>query len=446
MTTPPGRTSAGDDEVPKAHENRESEMPADQATRAAPATRTQRPSERGSWVRVLGLVYLFTTPIETIPVSVPILESPARAAGLLFLVGWGAEILSGRRRPRLSPWAVLVLAAMVTWSAVGVLWSHYPPGTVAFVQAMLGLALGALAISDVFRDEVRKPALAMTLGALVAAAPLFFTTADVMRANRSAYLGIDENITAFHLVLGIAAAIFLIISRSTPRAKLWLTGGVVALFVAVLLTGSRSGVGAAILVGIVALAVSLRSITTAVLGIALVAITYAALIWARAADVVPKRVTEWMENPFLDDERATIIDAYLQFQDVWFWKGTGGGTDSYFLGGAAGLPLNAHNGFWALWIELGIVGLVLWILMAALLLWYALRAPGRLWLLLSLPAIVAFTYTLGPNQSNMLWALAGVALAGYGRPRRGISRRDLPTTGEVGARGAGAVINRQNSR
>lgn len=363
----------------------------------------------------MALVYLFVTPLETVPLGIPLVGSPIRVVGLAFIGWWLLDMVGDHRRPGYPRAFLVVLTLFVGWNFLACFWSWAPMDSLTTFSVVLLLAVSLLAVADVLREVREAAAAAIMFGSLVAALPLLFSQADYHRAMRVSYLEIDENILAFHLVVGIAASIYIAISRMRPAYRLGALGIATALFLGVVLTGSRTGFGSAVLTA--ALGAVLASRSAMAVGVCVVGALGASSAYGLLANAgaVPPRVQYWIENPVIDDSRSLIIDQFLALQDYWFWTGVGPGVDLYFLRDMAGLMRNAHSGFWVTWIELGLIGLAIGSALLVMLMRYAWQAPARGLLVLSLPAVVGFMYTLGPTQSNVLWSLGGLALAGFWR-------------------------------
>lgn len=363
-------------------------------------------------LRFLACVYLFCAPIESL--VLPIVGTPVRLAGAIFVGYWLLSIVVAGRRPQLPIGIKLLAGVMVGWALLSTVWAVDPWASELGAVTLTGLTLSAVAIADVMRDESRIPAKWIALGSVVSAVPLYFLAADAARAGRTSYEGIDENILAFHLCLGLAACCYLILTKHDGfAAVVWplLASGVC--IGGVLLTGSRTGFGSAIGVLAASLLVSMAKPKATLIAAVGALFAFGVFQYFAASGRIPLRVEGWLSAPSVIDSRTSIIDAYLSSQDYWFFKGVGYGNDSQYLTVAAGNVMDAHNGFWRIFVELGIVGVVMYALLLLNVIKYTLTAPMRLYVLLTVPAVVFFMWTLGPNESNALWAVIGLGLAGW---------------------------------
>ncbi len=144
---------------------------------------------------------------------------------------------------------------------------------------------------------------------------------------------------------------------------------------------------------------------------ALGAVAIGAAVWLAATRItIPTRVGDWLGDLTFTDSRSDIIGQYRLNQGDWSMTGIGAGADADYLQSSLYVYLNAHNAFWKVWIELGVVGLLLWVLLVASLIRLAWRSAERtLFVLFSIP-IVFFMYTLAPMNSNALWVVFGLAM------------------------------------
>lgn len=364
-------------------------------------------------LRWSALIYLFSTPLEVIPLP---FGSPARITGAIFLAVWAFSLLMGSAPiPRLRGLRFILLA-LVAWSFITVIWS-YAPG-VSFAQSIttLFLVLSAIAISGAIQGSSKTPIVALLLGSLVtslaviAEGPVAQTYASDA-IGQATFLGVDQNIIAFHLSLGFASGTYLILSAKELSTRLASLVGIGILAVSLVMVGSRTGIGSLIVVIAVYLALALRVPSRAVvaLGVSLLGLTLAR--WIATASLLPDRILTWLSNPVLTDSRTEIIFAYRRLQDEWVVRGIGAGADADFLQAKVGYYKNAHSAFWKVFIELGVVGLLVWAALLIGLAYLAYQSALKEYFALVAAPIALFFYSLGPINSNMLWAVFGVVLA-----------------------------------
>lgn len=373
-----------------------------------------------SWslLTCLGALYLAATPLDFVPTPV---GTPVTITAVLFLAQWVVARLIGSqpRAPRsaMTP----VIGALAVWSFVTSIWSVDPGVSIgqSFTVGLLGVS--TVAVASTFQQDIRTPAHALMLGSSVAAVAALVSDPTPVGpygviSQQATFLDIDPNALSFHLCLGLAASYYLVLTQ--PRVERRIVPILLALLmvVAILAVGSRTGGGALVVTTLTLAVLSAKSPRTAVVGTALVA-AMAWIVYRMAqAGSLPERLSEWYRAPVLVDSRSTIIEQFWTFRDEWMFQGVGAGADAEFLRGALGVYTNAHSAFWKTWIELGVVGVILWSALMWIVCYRFFNSRARLLLVLCAPTVAAFFYTLGPLNSNVLWALFGLALGARVRP------------------------------
>lgn len=363
----------------------------------------------GSWTRILGLVYIATTPLDSIVV---LGRSLTFYLGAVFALMWTWDVYRGRR-PQIPTSVVTVLALLFAWAALSTFWALNRSVAVQAAIGLLGLMIAALAICDIFGRDFRPALKALSLGTVMAAVPVLFSPPDASRRGQTTYLSIDENTLALHLVIGLAALLYLAVSAPTIRRRVLYLAGYTLVFVAILLIGSRTGLTASLVVTTLGLILSLRTLRGAATAFTLVAFAYIGFVWLRDMNRIPSRILDFIKDPEVTDGREIIIERYLETQNDWLIKGVGLFNDSTYLKATTGIGYNAHSAFWKSWIELGIVGLTLWFVLLGLVMWYGLRAPAWSFVVTAIAGMLPFWFSLGGLWSNDVWVVVGLAIAGY---------------------------------
>ena len=368
---------------------------------------------RSGLVGNAALLYVFATPLDVIPLP---FGSPASIAGLLFLFSWAVALLRGEVRIRQGG-LLVVLGALVTWSFATVAWSYAPSVSISQSVSTLLLAVSAVAISGVFRGSVVRPASVLAFGSVIAGFAVIVSGPDTTSGSEQAtFFGIDQNVLAFHVSLGLAAALFVLLRVREPRLRAPLLLIVSIQCTSLMVAGSRTGIGSGIALAVAFLIISMGSLRRALRATRLLALVALVVWWLTVRGLVPSRVFEWLDNPTATDSRSQIIEAFRWTQDEWVLRGIGTGADADYLLATTSTYLNAHSAFWKVWIELGVVGLLLWGLLLAGLAIRAWRSPDRLFFVASAIPILFYFYTLGPLNSNALWVVFGLAM-GSAAPR-----------------------------
>lgn len=369
----------------------------------------KRHRRRPRSLMLLALLYVFSTPLDI--VELPI-GTPVTIAGGLFLVAWAFALMKGNVRLPRGGGAQLALGALVVWSFASVFWSFAPSVSLTSAITTMLLGLSAVALAGVFPGEPEQPALALGVGSAIASLAALVSGPDISLglSDQATFLGIDQNILAFHISLGLAALLFLLFRHQPIRMLVLLLVLVALQCVALIRVGSRTGIGSVVALGVVFLVLSLRSPRGVAIGLLASVVVGLGIRWVSSAGLVPGRILDWLQNPVTTDRRSEIIDVYRITQPEWFISGVGAGADADYLSIVASWYKNAHSGFWKVWIELGLVGLMIWGLLLAALTLLAWRSRHLRFFVLAAVPILLFFYTLGPMNSNALWAIFGLAL------------------------------------
>lgn len=377
-------------------------------------------------MRILTLAYVASVPFDILPVSFG--RSITTPIGLVLVGLWGVSRLRRRSKFRFPASVTLILVMYLGWAATTITWSADPALSILTLQSLIVRALLLVVLCNTL-PPIRDQVLAI-LGCSTAVLGLIILTqpADALRDGRSNVGGIDENVTALVLSIGFAAIICLLTFYRDKHHVLWLIPvGVVAL--ATLHTGSRTGMIAIVMTTAVAIGRLLfrRPIrVSAVLRTAAIIVFLISCVhFAAQAGLVPDRVSEVFGNSdrLGDSQRGVIIDSYRATQSDWELFGVGIGSDAPYLRQSQSLYLNAHGTLWKVWIETGIVGLILF---GALLVVIARRSRwsvARQALPILAVPIVVFAITLGGERTSAVWLIAALALT-----QRPAALRSIPSS------------------
>ena len=365
----------------------------------------------GSLTLIAGCGYVASTLWESLELPI---GTMTQLTGLAFIAFWCIDVLMGRRRPILTSAYLLLLSLIFFWSIATTYWSYAPVVSMSTAVSVLALGVSSCVIADVFRDRLET----LTVSLIVGATPLaLFTLAQSAEyveqqgvVGRTTFADFDQNTLAFYLAVGLAACFYVMAGRRTRIASIAVVLPAVLCAMAIIKTGSKTGVVALILVTVLGVVMSSRSLPRALLaGTAAVLGLYAYQMML-SSSLVPSRVQEFLASPQAMDSRTEIINQYLQSWPDWLLQGVGAGADAEYLRENTGFYLNAHGGFWKLLIETGLVGMLLWAALLAVIVTKGLKSPGKGFLLLALPVLACFMFTLGPWLQNVLWVVVGVAL------------------------------------
>lgn len=368
-----------------------------------------------------GLAYVAVTPLENLTLP---FASPVQLLGLIFLGTWVLDLLNGQTRFKTPISSLVPFVLFAAWSALTLLWSWDPDATTLRAVTNLALVLALIALADTFRGKVRLPLVAVSLAA--SATSVYVLLFGVYEEGLQAQIeGVDQNITAFCISIGLAAAVYLVVTaaESTPRI-VWLC--CVLFDVAALLRiGSRTGLVSVVGILLVLLVFGLKSSRSFIIAVTAICIGYVLFLGLLDVGLIPPRILAFIDDPVVIDGRAEITETFLSYFDLWRFVGVGGGADATFLNVVAGWPRNVHNGFWGIWVQYGIVGVLLWGWMLLIVIVGMLRLPeARFFALASVP-FLAFVYTLGPMRSNLLWVVFALALTGYSTAAANLTEESL---------------------
>lgn len=376
------------------------------------------------WLRGLALLYVAATPFDL--VYIPLLgRTPAKFIGGILCFFWLFQIVFNNRRPALRRGNALAILLFALWVSLTAFWSANAPATISSAIGMVGLVTSAFAIADLLFESVIAPARALLIGCLLLALPIFTPIARV-RSGRVSYWGQDENTLAYRLCLGVGAACYLLLRDPERRRRLFALAGLILLTVATLMTGSRTSLGVLAATLTLAVVIGARRFSTLVTSLASCVIAWQAFQFLLQNGKLPPRMVMWLDDPAISDNRAAIIDVYRYTQDYWNLKGVGLSADRDYLMATGLGSHNAHSGFWAMWIETGLIGLILGGAVLVSTVIAGLTAPNKIFILLCVPTFVAFGYTLGGFLDNAIWVLIGLA----------IGRRRVPSSAPKGPAGS----------
>lgn len=355
----------------------------------------------------------------SVPLSVlPLLGSysPALVAEAVVVLALINRRLSGGRQ-HFGIIPILCLAYLAAATA-SYFWSVDP---IATRTSLFSLGLNVvivLGLANLSPSEVVRilPPLAYSTAILATVALLAPT--QVGREGRANVSGVDENVTAYALAIGLAVAVGLIPCGASKvrRATYWMISAVCML--ALLHLGSRTGAGATALVAVVAYSATVRAdvgkLPVRIVGLFIASAMGLVILHAAiASGLVPLRIQELMNGAGFDDDsgRSHILSLYKSVEHEWWLRGVGYGADSTFIGNETGYALNIHSQFWSSWIELGVVGVGVLVGLCLTAARASLRKGVPVAVVAVFPVVVLFGYTLGGDKTHMMWFALGLLAA-----------------------------------
>ncbi len=319
------------------------------------------------------LAFAFVLPWED-SVLIPYLGSLGRITGLLFLLTAIPVLFrSNRLRLRMPSLFVLAMLLFVTWSGLSLFWSLDPASTLAHTMTRLQLFAMAFLIWHVIEkpDEARPVMLAFVLGCYVAigSAVFNFLSGSEYVYQRYSAAGTDPNDFATTLALGIPMA-WLLVQKGRQGIWFWpLLLYLPAVLGAILLTSSRGG-AIVTLLALLVVPLTLRYLTLPrriafwfVVSMGVLGMIYAApLVYdtvSASIDRLSSTTSEVMSGTL--NERAELWDAGLRLFNDNTLLGVGAGALENSITPYAGLPKIAHHTYISILVELGPIGLLLFL-------------------------------------------------------------------------------------
>lgn len=365
------------------------------------------------------LVLVFVIPWEN-AITFEGLGTISRFLGFFLLVAWlVSSIFTCRvRRPHLFH---AIVGAFVLWNAAGIFWSVDPDATLKRATTFIQLGMLTFIIWDLNRTlpAIRSVLQAYIFGACVSVGSIIYNFLLNKEAgfSRFAAAGFDPNDIGVIFAIGIPLAWYLaFIHPGRQKFLVLLNYAYIPLAVfAVLLTASRDA-SLALFPSIIFILWSLKklgffrraAVTAALLCAAWVIYT---VVPTGSIDRLLTTPNEVMQGNL--NSRTLIWEAGLRvYNDSPLW-GAGGGAYPYVVQPVLGKGEVAHNSFLSVLVELGIIGLCLFLGI----LFFALRSANRqdrmqraMWLAV-MAVIILGASALTWEYRKPLWLFMTLAVA-----------------------------------
>lgn len=365
----------------------------------------------------LVLWFIFTIPLEN-SIVIPGIGTISRASGIVACIAATGAFAFNRRVRRLDVFHLLFFG-FVGWGILSYLWAVDPDRSLIKVLTMLQLP-PFLWLLWQFIDkkvDVLRALQAFVLGAFVS---VFLTFWSYRQGTEVAYLrfsavGFDPNELSVILSIGIPVAWYLSLQSAGILMK-WLNRAYVPLaFVAILLTGSRTGLVAAVLGALFIVTTTLNTSWRA----RFAAVLVAAVGGIAVMQVIPQSIWNRLATLGKEVHLGTMHGRTVIWQwgiDTWLKDpllGVGVGSFSSATKLSSGRFAASHNALLSVLVEQGIVGFVMLSGLMLILLVYILKMDGlhkKLYLHVFLVLAVGLL-TLSWDVKKPVWLLCGLFLS-----------------------------------
>lgn len=329
----------------------------------------------------------------------------------------------------LSPWTWAI--AILIWALLSLLWSLDPRYSLGRSLQLASLIAATWAVSQLSGKAIR-----VLLGTLAISTA---GTAGVLLAqsgnNVRPWLGLmDPNTASFALLIGYVSAITVWTTASRLSTRIMGLAASAILISGIVLAASRSALlGLVLLYIAITVLVLLKKIKIHVFVIALMTIFWSTVVtslFVGPFSDLKSRVTSDVAGPFsglifdrsIDFSDPAVADLngrlqiwtqYLELVGDWGAKGYGLGIQAANVPGANFGNYDPHSVPLQLGVQLGVVGLSLWIIMVALFLRAALSCSHGHIAILMWIAIAPLALTTATADLAIFWvpfSLAGVCL------------------------------------
>jgi O-antigen ligase len=374
---------------------------------------------RSGGLVVLTMSFCFALPFDLVPapwgmsVVFPVLS--------MLIVAWTWQAMRGGTISTVRPSLIAILVTLVGWIALTILWTVDARATAVAIFSFAGQVITMIALSVTLAGRREAALRWLTHGTLLLSILILSASPDPDRAGRTSVFGIDENATGLVLAVGLAAGAGRLLWASWQRASWVIVAEVLVIAAAIIKGGSRSAVVAVVLIGFGATLILLmgprvvgwKRKTAVVLGAA--GGGWVNFVGLSTIGLVPDRITDLMFNPLnqSDSLRSEITAQYMESMDRWFWKGVGFGADHAYIRLTGEGTQNVHHTFWKMWVEAGLIGLLLLVAFLVLAAWTTIRRnPMRDQAILLAVPIAVFSILLGGDRITIFWFVVSFCLAG----------------------------------
>lgn len=345
------------------------------------------------------LIFVFVLPMETV-VFVPGLGSSARIAGLLVAGTWLVAVATqGRiRKPRL---VHVVIFVFFVWNAFSIFWSQDSNMTAKRIQTFVQTAVMIMIIWDLYTTQTALKAglQAYVLGAYVAIGGTIYNYLNAEAYTYGRYSAAGMHVVNLGLILALAIPIawYLAVSAGSTSRLSW---GLrilnfcylPAAYMGIALTASRGALVASFpaVLFVLSTLTRLRLYVRVLFFVGLLGMLFS------AQAIIPQNSLKRLGTTYMDLTEGDLTGR------VGLWREgfalsmehpiLGIGSNAYET--TVELGKVAHNTFLSVLVELGIIGLIIFLTILGMVAYHAIQQPkleSRLWL------TVLFSWALGAS-------------------------------------------------
>ncbi len=373
----------------------------------------------------LSFIMIFVIPWEN-ALNIPGVGTASKALGLLVAIFWAATVLvTGRlRKPNLFHWVVFLF---ILWNIASAFWSIDVDATLDRIQTYFQLLILVIILWDLYTtpDFVRAGLQAYVLGAYVSIVSMFanYLNSSVGDPIRYTAAGFNDNDLGLILALGIPVAWYLANSESTGRMSRVLRlvnyAYIPAAGLAILLTASR-GSFVATLPAFLFVLLSLTWLKLRVRVLLFVVLVGSFLV---IQPLVPHYSIDRLAttgSSIAEGDLTGRVEIWRQGWDAlsehsFFGVGSGAFRTAVESGKVA------HNVFVSILVEVGPIGLGLFVTLLVIAVYQALQQPkweAGLWLTILLVwTLGATVHTWEQRKQTWLFLSMVIVATGLSAPR-----------------------------
>ncbi len=317
---------------------------------------------------------------------------------------WQVFNAGGRR-------VIWIAFAFVTYAALTLAWSINSASSISRELTFVSLFASVICMAYAVPRRTSIFAFCVFISTLLLA---LLTIASLLTETSRIFgdaFNLNLNDLAGELAFGLAFALVLLRETTGPR-RMFLVLGSVLILIACLVTGSRTG-GLAVLVvlalGLWTVSRNLLIRVGGLLAVVLIGVSTYSTLTSSAS--ISRSLAPISGIDFLNSSgRDLIWESILVNREEWQFQGVGVGAGPTFTEQILFLPKVAHNAFLGVWLETGVLGLVLFASLIVVGLWTAKFSPYRRYLYVSAPVVFTFMLTLSWEYSKILWLCFALAI------------------------------------